>query len=71
MADSDRTPPAVRMTTREASILAENLVRQGAGHSLATRVGILERDARTAGRLILALLRQVHPSDVFTLPPEA
>jgi hypothetical protein len=59
------------MTTREASMLAENLVSHTAGgRSIATRVATLERDAHTAARLILALLRQVHPSDVFQLPPE-
>jgi hypothetical protein len=69
MADSKDT---VILTTREASILAENLMRQSApGRSLANRVGTLERDARTAARLIQAMLRQVHPSDVFHLPPEA
>jgi hypothetical protein len=62
--------PAI-MTTREASILAENLVSYTAGgRSIARRVATLERDARTAARLIMALLRQVHPSDVFQLPPE-
>jgi hypothetical protein len=59
------------MTTREASTLAQNLVSYTAGgRSIATRVATLERDARVAARLILALLRQVHPSDVFQLPPE-
>jgi hypothetical protein len=69
MAESKDT---VILTTREASILAENLMRQSApGRSLANRVATLERDARTAARLITAMLRQVHPSDVFHLPPEA
>jgi hypothetical protein len=59
------------MTTREASILAHNLVRQTAGNrSLAVRIASLERDCRIAGRLILAMLRQVHSSDIFQLPPE-
>jgi hypothetical protein len=59
------------MTTREASILAQNLVSYTAGgRSIAIRVATLERDARIAARLILVLLRQVHPSDVFRLPPE-
>ena len=59
------------MTTREASILAANLVSYTAGgRSIATQVATLERDARTAARLILALLRQCNPHDVFHLPPE-
>jgi hypothetical protein len=59
------------MTTREASILAENLVTYTAGgRSIATRVAALERDARTAACLILALLRRCNPHDVFHLPPE-
>jgi hypothetical protein len=67
---ADQTP--TYMTTREASILAENLARHGAtNRSLATRVASLERDCRTAARLILAMLRQVHSSDIFQLPPEA
>jgi hypothetical protein len=72
MADSSNTPPTTYMTTREASILAENLMRHGAGdRSLVTRIAMLERDCRIAARLILAMLRQVHSSDVFQLPPEA
>jgi len=58
------------MTTREASVLAENLMRTGGNRSLAIRVASLERDARIAARLILAMLRQLHASDVFQLPPE-
>jgi hypothetical protein len=59
------------MTTREASILAQNLVSYTAGgRSIATPVATLERDARIAARLILALMRHAHPSDVFRLPPE-
>jgi hypothetical protein len=37
---------------------------------VATRVGSLETQALKASRLIRAMLRQVHSSDVFRLPPE-
>jgi hypothetical protein len=30
----------------------------------------MERECRQAARLIRAMLRQVHSSDVFRLPPE-
>jgi hypothetical protein len=59
------------MTTREASTLADNLSRYGGEQSVATRIALMEAQCRQASRLIRAMLRQVHSSDVFELPPEA
>jgi hypothetical protein len=60
------------MTTREAEKLAENLASYGDnGRSVATRVASMERHCKQASRLIRAMMRQVHSSDVFKLPPEA
>jgi hypothetical protein len=67
MADSN---PTEFMTTREAAALAENLAGFRGRHSVATRVAALERHGRQASRLIRAMLRQVHSSDVFQLPAE-
>ncbi len=63
-------PESTRMTTREANALADNLSRCGGKHSIATRIATMERQCRQAARLIRAMLRQVHSSDVFQLPPE-
>jgi hypothetical protein len=59
------------MTTKEAVTLADNLSRYGGAHSVATRLAAMETQCRLAARLIKAMLRQVHHSDVFALPPEA
>jgi hypothetical protein len=67
MADSN---PTEFMTTREAEALATNLASYRGKHAVATRVGSLESQALKASRLIRAMLRQVHSSDVFRLPPE-
>jgi hypothetical protein len=67
MADSN---PTEFMTTREATTLADNLASYRGKHSVASRVESLERQGRKASRLIRAMLRQVHSSDVFRLPPE-
>jgi hypothetical protein len=67
MADSN---PTDFMTTREAATLADNLASYRGKHSVATRVASMETQARKASRLIRAMLRQVHSSDVFRLPPE-
>jgi hypothetical protein len=67
MADSN---PTDFMTTREAATLAENLASYSGKHSVATRVASMETQCRKASRLIRAMLRQVHSSDVFQLPPE-
>jgi hypothetical protein len=58
------------MTTREAVALADNLAQLGNKHSVATRLATMETQCRKASRLIRAMLRQVHSSDVFRLPPE-
>jgi hypothetical protein len=67
MADSN---PTDFMTTREATALADNLSQYGGKHSMATRLATMETQCRKASRLIRAMLRQVHSSDVFRLPPE-
>jgi hypothetical protein len=58
------------MTTREAVTLADSLSRFGGKRSVATRTAMMEMQCRQAARLIRAMLRQVHSSDVFKLPPE-
>jgi len=67
MADSN---PTDFMTTREAATLAENLASYRGKHSVATRLATMETQCRKASRLIRAMLRQVHSSDAFRLPPE-
>jgi hypothetical protein len=59
------------MTTKEAMALADNLSQHGGKNAVATRVATMERQCSQASRLIRAMLRQVHSSDVFELPPEA
>jgi hypothetical protein len=63
--------PLATMTHAAARALATRLGRRGTEMKLAEEVAVLETEARTAGRLIKALLRQPHESDVFQLPPEA
>jgi hypothetical protein len=58
------------MTAREAAILADKLSQCGGKHALATRIAMMELQCRQAARLIRAMLRQVHSSDVWQLPPE-
>jgi hypothetical protein len=58
------------MTSKEASILADNLSQCGGKHSLTTRIAAMESQCRQASRLIRAMLRQTHHSDVWQLPPE-
>jgi hypothetical protein len=67
MADSD---PSEFMSAKEAATLADNLAQYGGRHSLAARLDSMERKCRKASRLIRAMLRQVHSSDVFRLPPD-
>ena len=67
MADSN---PTDFMTTREAVMLADKLASFSSKHSMATRLATMEMQCRKASRLIRAMLRQVHSSDVFQLPPE-
>jgi hypothetical protein len=54
------------MTTR----VADSLSRFGGKRSAAVRGATMEMQCRQAARLIRAMLRQVHSSDVFQLPPE-
>jgi hypothetical protein len=68
MADSN---PADFMTTREAAALADSLGQFSGKNSVATRIATMERHSKQASRLIRAMLRQAHSSDVFELPPEA
>jgi hypothetical protein len=63
--------PTTYMTAREAATLADNLSQYGRTHSVTTRLANMEMQCRLAARLIQAMLRQVHSSDVFALPPEA
>jgi hypothetical protein len=58
------------MTAREASTLADNLMLCGGERSLASRIGMMEAQCRQAARLIRAMLRQVHSSDMWRLPPD-
>jgi hypothetical protein len=58
------------MTTREAAALADNLSQFSGQRSVATRIATMEMQCRQAARLIRAIMRQVHSSDVFQLPPE-
>jgi hypothetical protein len=58
------------MTTKEATALAEKLAQVGGKYSLSMRLATMESQCRQASRLIRAMLRQVHSSDVFRLPPE-
>jgi hypothetical protein len=67
MADSN---PTDFMTAREAATLAENLASYGGRHALATRLATMELHCRKASRLIRAMLRQAHSSEVWRLPPE-
>jgi hypothetical protein len=58
------------MSAKEAAELADSLSRYRGKHSLATRLGTMEAKCQRASRLIRAMLRQVHSSDVFRLPSE-
>jgi hypothetical protein len=58
------------MSAKEAEILADKLSQCGGKQSMATRVEMMELRCRQAARLIRAMLRQVHSSDVFRLRPE-
>jgi hypothetical protein len=62
--------PTTYMTAKEAVILADKLSQCGGKRSMATRIATMERQCRQAARLIRAMLRQVHSSDVWQLPPE-
>jgi hypothetical protein len=67
MADSN---PTEFMTAKEAATLAENLASYAGKHSVATRLATMEMQCRKASRLIRAMLRQAHSSEVWRLPSE-
>jgi hypothetical protein len=58
------------MSAKEAATLADYLSQYGGKRSIAVRIATMETQCRQASRLIRAMLRQVHSSDVFQLPPE-
>ena len=62
MADAN---PTEFMSAKEAAALADSLSRYGGKYSLTTRLARMESQCRKASRLIRAMLRQVHSSDVF------
>jgi hypothetical protein len=62
--------PPTHMTAREAGALADNLMLCGGERSLVTKIAAMELHCRQASRLIRAMLRQVHNSDEWRLPPE-
>jgi hypothetical protein len=59
------------MTQADAKALATRLGRRGTETKLAERIAVLETEARMAGRLIRAMLRQTNHGDIWQLPPEA
>jgi hypothetical protein len=59
------------MTQADAKALATRLGRRGTETKLAEQVAVLENEARMAGRLITAMLRQTNHGDIWRLPPEA
>ena len=65
------------MSTKEAAALADRLAAHGRSATaqqltlIAEQMAALEIECRKASRLIRAMMRQVHSSDVFHLPPEA
>jgi hypothetical protein len=63
--------PLATMTHGDAQELAKRLDRRGTEMKLAEQIAVMETECRQAARLIRAMLRQVHSSDVFQLPPEA
>jgi hypothetical protein len=62
--------PTTYMSAKEAAALADDLASYGGKRSVATRLTIMERQCRQASRLIRAMMRQTHSSDVWALPPE-
>jgi hypothetical protein len=66
-----RTSSFITMTTANVEALAARLIRRGSEERpLAESVAILEAEARLSGRLLKVMLRQVHSSDVFQVPPD-
>jgi hypothetical protein len=67
--EGESMPTRETVTVPQALELAARLTKPGAGATLAEQVAALETDGRQAGRLIRVMLRQIHSSDVFDLPP--
>jgi hypothetical protein len=63
-------PATEFMSAKEAAALADSLATYGGKHSMAARLLTMEMQCRKASRLIRAMLRQVHSSEMFRLPPE-
>jgi len=59
------------LTVNEAQRLADRLACRGVPPTLAEQTAVLETECRLAARLIRAMLRQAHNSDVWQLAPEA
>jgi hypothetical protein len=69
MADSNPAPSSpLMLTAGDAARLADRLCRRQSSPTIAGQVAALEAECGVAGRLIRVMLRQVHSSDVFTLP---
>jgi hypothetical protein len=64
-------PEQETVTYSEAAELAEALSRPGPAQSVFGTLAQMEFRSRLAGRLITAMLRQAHSSDLWRLPPEA
>lgn len=63
-------PPVTQLSHAEAAELAAELARPGPAMRIFGEAAQMENRARLAARLIQAMLRQSHSSDVFQLPPE-
>jgi hypothetical protein len=63
-------PSSMMMRYADASLLADRLLSRGVSPSVADQIALMQAESQLAGRLIKAMLRQVHSSDVFQLPPE-
>jgi hypothetical protein len=62
--------PITELSHPEAAELAAALAAPGPAQRVFGELAQMEHRCRLAGRLIAALLRQTHGSDVFRLPPE-
>lgn len=63
-------PAYESMSFPEAQQLADRLAEHGGRGSIVQYIANIEAECRLASRLIQAMLRQVHGSDTFLLPPE-
>ena len=60
--------PTTYISAKEAAALADELASYSGKRSVATRLAIMERQCRRASRLIRAMMRQTHSSDVWAPP---